>query len=196
MKYSALLPLVFLSQQSLATPVLWTGNGSYYDVIFGQITWDQANTQANGYSWEGETGHLATITSQAESDFIFSSLAVQDDHYWLGGYQSDTSGLNNEGWEWVTGEQWSYENWFSGEPNNYNGNEDTLMFQGVRGGSWNDGDGVSGSVGYIIEYSLSQVPNAPAPAPAPAPVAVPEPQVYQLLLTLFILVGYLRRKYS
>ena len=51
------------------------------------------------------------------------------DRYWLGGFQDLTSPNYSEpsgGWTWVTGEPWSYTNWFPGEPNNTGGGEDYL----------------------------------------------------------------------
>jgi hypothetical protein len=43
----------------------------------------------------------------------------------VGGYQKDPS---VEVWSWIDNSAWSYENWWTGEPNNAhnNGNEDCL----------------------------------------------------------------------
>lgn len=66
----------------------------------------------------------------------------------------------------MTGEPWSYTNWASGEPNNYNpylpGNQDFLEFMG-RGlnnmaSTWNDCDYILPMKGYVIEYDVVPVP--------------------------------------
>ena len=51
-------------------------------------------------------------------------------------------------WKWVTGEEWTYSNWNSGEPNN-SGNEDGLEFY-AHTGKWNDIPTTS-SDAYILE---------------------------------------------
>lgn len=62
-----------------ASPVSWSGNGHFYDVISvpGTITWEDANAAAIAAG-----GYLATITSQAENDFVF--LLVNNTTYWHG----------------------------------------------------------------------------------------------------------------
>ena len=144
----------------LGAPMQWSGNGNYYELVGQQLTWEDARTAAQTRLWQGSAGHLATVTSDDESDFLFTNLAVQGDHYWLGGYQPNPSAAANEGWVWVTGELWQYENWFVGEPNDHGGGEDSLVFQGVRNGMWNDGTGtvLSATVGYIVEYEITPVP--------------------------------------
>jgi hypothetical protein len=57
-------------------PVQWTGNQNYYDFVAGSLTWHEAKTAAEGMRFMGTPGHLATITSQSENDFILSSLGT------------------------------------------------------------------------------------------------------------------------
>ena len=67
----------------------------------------------------GLPGYLATLTDQAENDFVYSMGNPQ--WHWVGGFQNLNSPTYSEpsgGWEWVTGEAWVYENWHPGEPNN------------------------------------------------------------------------------
>ena len=51
-----------------ANPVSWSCNGHFYDVVSvpGTISWEDANAAAIAAG-----GYLATITSQAENDFVF-----------------------------------------------------------------------------------------------------------------------------
>ncbi len=111
----------------------------------------------NSMSWyaaksfcERRAGYLATITSQAENNFVWINLAFQSPNAggtWLGA-TNDKNGV----YKWITGEQWSYVNWNAGtgEPNNSDivsgGSEHYLMFfpafmisyEPITPGSWND----------------------------------------------------------
>jgi hypothetical protein len=128
-------------------------------------TWDTALSDA-----ESRGGYLATITSAGEWSFLRSNLAdwvgPVDPHYsyasyqgWLGGFQNTSSPSYSEpagGWEWITGEQWSFTAWHSGEPNN-SGNEYQLMTWFHDASGWNDHVS-SGSTRYFIEYDTNPIP--------------------------------------
>ncbi len=141
---------------AVATPIVWTGNGHGYEIFQANVDWTTAKALA-----ESKGGHLATITSQAENDFLFNTFSLSGVAYWLGGIQ--TGGPEPAGgWEWVTGEAWGYTNWAFGEPNNGGGIEDSLALAFFQYGTWNDAPtnylyGTAG--GYIVEYS-----SVPAPA--------------------------------
>lgn len=112
------------------------GNGHWYAVVGEQgdpIFWTDAREAAANL---GAETHLATITSAAENTFIFDSL-VRDRpeimHILLGGEQRPEAGEPDQGWTWVTGEEFAYTNWAWGEPNDYDGLEDWLL--GYRDGS-------------------------------------------------------------
>jgi hypothetical protein len=68
-------------------------------------------------------GHLATVESNAENDFLYNHFA-KDHVCWLGASDAKQDGK----WNWVTGELWQYHNWFDGEPNNIRGSESFLVF--------------------------------------------------------------------
>lgn len=130
-----------------ATPVKYKTNGHSYDVIATPkaISWDNAKLAA-----ECMGGHLATITSQGENNFIQTILPDQN-AYWIGGYQTKDITIPKNGWKWVTGEKWSYINWSPEEPNDFGGAEDKLIFYYT--GNWNDDVPKSiYSHGFIIEY--------------------------------------------
>ena len=60
---------------SQATPIQWggaSGNGHHYDVVpvADRVTWETARDDAAVSIFHGIPGYLATITSQAEQDFI------------------------------------------------------------------------------------------------------------------------------
>lgn len=161
--------------------VQWTsgsgGNDHWYQVALisgGDTSWSAARLEAQGLAAGSD---LATITSAAESAFVFG--LASNLIYWgndaanncqgpyLGGYQPPGSSEPSGGWTWVTGEAWSYTNWASGEPNNFGGSENVLQLfgQGVNNmqPTWNDvGDGNGGPQrSYVAEMA-----SAPVPEPA------------------------------
>ncbi len=101
-------------------------------------------------------GHLATITSQAENEFIFSLIDKREYCVDLGscvsfgpsigGFQPPGSLEPDKNWLWVTGEPFKYTNWLPGpdySPNNWPpGNPDCLHFfhfqRDPRKPYWND----------------------------------------------------------
>jgi len=132
---------------------------------------------APGLSWydaklacESRGGHLVTITSQIENDFVFSLVSDINafwylDMYgnglgpWLGGYQEAGAPEPDGGWHWVTDEPWVYTNWEYGQPDNAGIlNQNALRFfkeGGLIGSKWDDGEAynaVEHRLGYICEY--------------------------------------------
>ena len=47
---------------------------------------------------------------------------------WVGGFQPAGSPEPAGGWQWVTGEPFSYANWLAGRPINFNGNNDVIVY--------------------------------------------------------------------
>jgi len=153
-----------------AEPVYFPETGHYYEAIAveGGITWDEAKSQAESLFYLGLQGHLATITSKAENDFIINNLGSSYilNRYWLGGFQPPGSPEPAGNWQWITGEPWVYANWAPGEPNNtYGGgfggapagsDEEALHFW-ANTGQWNDMERSSYQPGFIVEYSNCQM---------------------------------------
>ncbi len=144
--------------------------GHYYEFVPSLgIRWDDANVAASARTYYGLQGYLATLTSQAESDF---SGEQANGTGWIGASDAAVEGE----WRWVTGPEsgtvfWNglaggstpnYAFWNSGEPNN-SGNEDYahITHPNVNpNGSWNDLS-ITGSTnpssnyhpqGYVVEY--------------------------------------------
>jgi len=110
-----------------AQPTLFPTTGSWYDVVLVENTWTEANSAAAATSHLGMPGRLATITSQEENSFIFQSvLPVEYYGFWLGARQIGDSEPTG-GWEWITGESWTFTNWANAEPNDAAPNEDFLQ---------------------------------------------------------------------
>jgi hypothetical protein len=97
-------------------------NGHSYYRSTGTAVWTTARTNCSNMG-----GHLVTITSSGEQNFLFN--------LWPSGWIGLTDEVNEGTWRWVTGETYSYTNWNPGEPNNA-GNEDYVQF--VSNGKWND----------------------------------------------------------
>ena len=109
-------------------------NGHSYYRSTGSMTWTDARQACLNMG-----GHLVTVTSPAENNFIFN--------LWPNGWIGLTDEVVEGQWRWVTGEPFSWSNWNGGEPNNA-GNEDYIQF--VGGGKWNDLPNVS--LPYVLEF--------------------------------------------
>ena len=104
-----------------AQPVQWISNGHRYDLVDdAAIIWLEANAIANGKQFNGLKGHLVTITSEAENQFLVDSFGSNLRDRWIGGFQAEGAPEHNGGWTWVTGEVWQYTNWDPVEPTSPN----------------------------------------------------------------------------
>jgi len=114
-------------------------------------------------------GHLATITSQAENDWVWNSFGpstpVVDyfgNHraFWLGGTDKVVEGQ----WQWITGETWDYTNWSPVQPDNTNSGQDYLvMWDRDANGTlslWDDGGlpNADNQIPYLCEWENSFLP--------------------------------------
>jgi hypothetical protein len=148
----------------------------YYEYVAGITTWTNAYTVSSSKSYFGRAGYLATISSEAENNFIWklmssdawfgacddylyvnaalgtstfaSQSAVESKWYWVSGPEKGTNFSNgNVSPVTVTGQ---YAKWAGGEPNN-SGNEHYGQFYSSNNGQWNDLPNTTLG-GYICEY--------------------------------------------
>jgi hypothetical protein len=169
------LPLAFLglAGNASAQPVLNPQTGHYYELVLStDIGWFAARHGAAGRSYQGLPGHLVTIASVGENNFLYATFSTgpADALAWTGGWEPNDDGV----WRWAVapeaGAQYasgsspdppgSYVNWVGAEPNDFAADEDFMSyliggFSGFEGG-WADSPEVStGSdpiVGYLVEY--------------------------------------------
>jgi len=153
---SIFLSLGLLSATAAAAaPTQWAVNGHWYEHITVAQSFHDAVAEAETRTHLGLAGHLVTIGSAAENEFVHG--LTQASATWLG-----ASDVTVEGeWRWVsgpeTGQLLTYTNWGPGEPNNV-GNEDYAIFNNPWGGGmWNDRPDTTAF--YVVEYS------APIPEP-------------------------------
>jgi len=158
-----------------ATPsnvaALTLGDGThYYEFVTadGNVTWEAARGLATARTFNGLSGYLASVTSQAENDFIGSKVGSAE--AWLGG--NDTAIEGTWVWAdapetdpfWIAGtcaqslrgmcnlsgiDHFSY--WNDNEPNQ-SGNEDALQILAGGSGQWNDLPSGGNTMPYVVEY--------------------------------------------
>ncbi len=143
------------SPEAPAEPVAEAPKAHTYQVVLADVSWEQAKNEADAAG-----GYLAVITSQEEFETIAAQASGTSALYlWLGG--QSTGGQ----FSWLTGEEFSYANWFPGEPSGTDSGDGTpenyLCMWKVNGvWSFNDqrndilsaGVSASGKIGYVIEY--------------------------------------------
>lgn len=150
-----------------------TYNGHTYVAINQTgLTWTDAEAQARLMG-----GHLVTIDDAAEnqfvSDFIFSQfgdvrnawIGFTDDPAYGGTEFGDTGSTSyptrGSGWVWASGEDVTYQNWASAEPNDWpddsvGGEENFAVINWAGAGTWNDLPDLYGSV----QTAIIEIPAA------------------------------------
>lgn len=142
-------------------------NGHYYALFINKkenrILYEDAQARARKAG-----GYLATITDAQEQAFIQDTFVTPDNIFtFLGARQLSGSQEPEGGWAWdVTNEPWSFTNWYWGEPNNSNplGDENIVqiyLFEGEKGGLWNDNVSTLEDLGGICNAYLVEWDSAP-----------------------------------
>ena len=136
-------------------------NGHTYECYDIETTWNQAYRIC-----ENKGGHLVTITSKDENDFVYDLCKDHCNIIWIGATVFNRD-ANKENWYWITGEFFFYENWNSGEPNCDKGIEryGEMFINTSNVGSWND-VGINSTTyfygngmirGFVCEYDNGDV---------------------------------------
>jgi hypothetical protein len=103
------IELTITTDSSTATTNSWPqtsgGNCHAYRVISSPNSWTGASNFAASQTYQTLPGHLATIESATENEFVRSLLGT--DNHWLGG------SLTSTGYTWMNLDSTSYDNWAS-----------------------------------------------------------------------------------
>jgi len=106
--------------------------GHYYLYVSDVVDAGKAEFQA-----DLKGGHLVTINSKAENEFVAEQVVTEGD-IWLGAKKNAKGN-----WKWINGEETEYTNWQYGEPNNglhpslYKYQNHAYMYYY---GTWDDGE--------------------------------------------------------
>ena len=113
------------------------------------ITWSAAEASAVAMG-----GQLASITSAAQNQFLYSLVSAEPSLWaweggipngagigpWLGGYRQPSNPMGS--FQWIDGAPFTYSNWAVGEPNDYGGNENYVEYysnnRSLMNNTWND----------------------------------------------------------
>lgn len=143
-----------------ADPALYydISSNSFYKFVAGPVDYATAAAAAAAATLSGVAGHLAVITSAAESAFL-QTIITGGVNAWIAGSDAGTEGA----WTWsggvengfqfsqaATGVNGFFTYWAGGQPANASGNEDYAYMSGSTG-LW--GANTAGTTyGYIIEW--------------------------------------------
>ncbi|XP_038047841.1 macrophage mannose receptor 1-like [Patiria miniata] len=126
---------------SCRCPALWhEHDGDCYRFFGLPRSFEDGEANCQSYhNAHGQPAHLASVSCQAENDFITNFIAQS----WPGqGLRRTWIGFNDidhEGnFEWTDHLAEEYTNWKSGEPNDSNNNEDCTEINFEQPGIWND----------------------------------------------------------
>ena len=130
--------------------------------LLAPSTWEEARAEADAI----EFGHLVTIESQAEQDWVWSTLGVTGDpdvkrSLWIG-LLTDTPEPEEAPFEWVTGDPLSYTNWGPGAPSRYRRDKFYGEMNAWQNGLWNHVDGSDTRWHYGV-VEVGDPVHAPAP---------------------------------
>lgn len=202
----ALLPLS-ASAELVQAPFGPGGTWNVYEVVTTPATFKDAHNAASAkFDPINGTiqGHLVSIHSEEENTFVSKNL-FPNQNVWIG--LSDRAGVapgasesqiteNNRtlGWKWTSGEDFTFQKWGDGEPNNAGDGEDAAHIR--NDGFWNDNGSGYGlnepvadpqsqgesapTMGYVVEYRTQSATPLPGIAlgsvlPAPGTLNVPAP---------------------
>ena len=117
--------------------------GHAYMVYTHRVPWEEARKIC-----EARGGHLVTITSREEQTFL-ENLIAKKGELWIGLKRQD-----NNSFAWITGEEFSFSDWGSGEPNNFVTQDFPGENVAAMRPSWNDyhEKNLQHISGYICEW--------------------------------------------
>jgi hypothetical protein len=143
------------------------GTGNAYRYMVGGRSWVASNNQVQNDVLLGVQGHLATIHTEGENQFIADlvrdfcpnvhrSSGECRSQAWIGLRFNSTAGA----WQWVTGEDLTYTNWEENFPSSRNNHDHVEIYVS---GFWRNINGAnSTNDGYMAEWPVTW-PATPPP---------------------------------
>lgn len=128
-------------------PSTWSKNGHQYQVFTDATNWDEAQKKC-----KERGGHLVTITSLEENNYVYDLVSRADiQRCWIGLRRSSD---HDNAWEWITGEKITLFNWdtSTGQPEN---NSETIagFYDFGELGKWHDINTTDSRVNaYVCEW--------------------------------------------
>jgi len=96
-----------------------------YNFVEKTLNWQDAENHC-----KQEGGHLASVNSKEENDFI---RTISSGWFWLG-----LTDFKEGVWIWSDGSPFAFNNWSGSGPSNSGGNEDCVHGTQEENGNWND----------------------------------------------------------
>lgn len=118
------------------------GNGHWYQHHTAQMSWHEAQLTAKSLG-----GHLVTIQSQDENDFVHDLMPTDANEAWIG-LREEFCGGEPDGWFWENQEPVNWLNWSPNEPNGMILEDHAAMY--AQTGQWDDRADLNSS---FIEWS-------------------------------------------
>ncbi|WP_395740743.1 protein kinase domain-containing protein [Prosthecobacter sp.] len=156
-----------------ATPIL-TFAGHRYQIVTNKLKWDAAKARA-----ESMGGHLATITTREENEWVNKNIfpqlkktadAKNADRFFIGAIQPKAP---DGPWEWITGEPFSLQPWMTSFPNDKNQKVEVAT---IHSKSWDDVPQTYEALSFLVEWDdAPPAKSAPSPQAAPAVVEMVKP---------------------
>jgi serine/threonine protein kinase/formylglycine-generating enzyme required for sulfatase activity len=151
-----------------------------YLLVREPTSWNEARAKAEQWG-----GHLVTVTSQEEHDWICGNLLADlpSRAFVLIGAEAQPA-TKDQQWQWITGEPWEFTKWSSAQPNGMNGGRHlaiAISDHGTAIKAWNDifvGETEEGTGAYFI-VEWDGLPNTTARSVAKAPFTAAEAKQHQ-----------------
>ncbi|XP_064409055.1 lectin-like [Latimeria chalumnae] len=106
-----------------------TYDGYCYQLVTIKKSWGEAEFHCQRI----HDGHLASVHSADENQIIADLIGAHS--VWIGGHDL----FKDRSFSWTDGSKWDFQNWHSGEPNNYLGQREACVeFNFDRSKMWND----------------------------------------------------------
>jgi len=145
-----------------------TFGGHRYQLVMEQGKWDEAKAKA-----EAMGGHLATISSKEEHEWLVATMLAQfkqsgaKDGLFLGAHRKSVG----VAWEWIAGEPFGFTAWGNGKPDNDDKSEVGLQWTKL---GWDDVVKGVTVPNFLVEWDDDGTAKpAPIAATAPAPQSAP-----------------------